>query len=330
MPHFLAVLAATQTTPSRRLGCAFVVAAIYVLVTLYPYGWEKPVAVNHAVWRSNGILAFDAPGIALTAAPPTWLESARSTHRLKISLRIKPHNASQVGPARILTVSNSPYERNITVAQDRRDLVLRLRTPQSDLNGIPERRVRDALFANVWCDIEIDVRPEELTLSVDGSEKLTARMDPEPLRRFDHLYRLAIGNELTGDRAWLGEVARAAISTSEGTIDYVDSRLLVLPRLLRWFHNEPALIPFRRYSPLDWLFNFLGFVPLGIVTGGLVAARGRTLRNMVLAIFPGCLLSLLIEICQWTMPEHYPSVDDLFFNTLGTAAGVAAMLALRR
>jgi hypothetical protein len=330
VPRFLQLLAATQTTPSRRLGFALVITAIYSSVTLYPYGWGQPIALNHAAWSSSGSLAFDAPGIARTVAPPGWLESVRSTHRLKISLRIKPHGASQVGPARILTVSRDPYYRNITVAQDRGDLVLRLRTRESDLNGIPERRVRNALSAGVWCDVVIDVRPEQLAIRIDGKEKLAVRLAADPLARFDDSYLLAIGNELTGDRAWLGEIARATVSTPEGAVDYLASKQLILPGLLRWFHNEPILIPFRQYNPPDRLFNFLGFVPLGVIIGGLVVARGRTRRNVVRALLPAFFLSLLIEICQWAMPEHYPSVDDLILNTLCASAGVAVMLALHR
>jgi hypothetical protein len=327
VPRFLQLLEASQTTRSRRRVFAFAITALYLSVALYPYGWARPLTVNHAAWRSSEILAFDAPGIAHTGAPPTWLGAVRTTHELKISLRVKPHLATQLGPARIFTISSDPYHRDITVAQDRSDLVLRLRTPSSDLNGMPERRVPNTFSAGVWRDIDIDVRPRELRVTIDGKARLHARIAARTLARFDDSYRVALGNELTGDRAWLGEMTRATVSTTEGTIDYLDPKMLVLPKLLRWFHNEPNLIPFRHYAPWDWLFNYLGFLPLGIVIG---ARRGPIFQKLVLATAAGFSLSLLIEMCQWAMPEHYVSVNDLILNTAGSASGVALMLTLRR
>ena len=103
--------------------------------------------------------------------------------------------------------------------------------------------------------------------------------------------------------------------------------MLVVPGLLRWFHNEPNLIPFRHYAPWDWLFNYLGFVPLGLLIG---VTRAATPRKIVLAIAAGFSLSLLIEIFQWLMPEHYVSVTDVMLNTAGSASGVALVSALRR
>jgi hypothetical protein len=180
--HFRQLLAETQTTPSRRLVFALVIAAAYLSVTLYPYTGGQPLVANHAAWRSSSILAFDAPGIARTEAPPTWLNDVRSTHQLKISLRVRPHGAFQSGPARIFTVSSDPYRRNITLAQDRADLVLRLRTPESDLNGMPERRVPNALSANLLRDVEINVRPEQLTLRIDGREEAERTTSRKPTR----------------------------------------------------------------------------------------------------------------------------------------------------
>ncbi len=129
--HFRQLLAETQTTPSRRLVFALVIAAAYLSVTLYPYTWGQPLVANHAAWRSSNILAFDARGIARTEAPPTWLNDVRSTHQLKISLRVRPHGAFQSGPARIFTVSSDPISpQHHNWPRIAADLVLRLRTPE--------------------------------------------------------------------------------------------------------------------------------------------------------------------------------------------------------
>jgi VanZ family protein len=323
------LFAVTTTLGRQRTFILAVIASLYLTVTLYPYDVESPIVANHAVPQGDKLLVFDAPGIARTTAPPAWLDDARSTHRLKILLRVSPHDTAQIGPARIFTVSRDPYYRDVTVAQDGSDLIVRLRTPVSTLNGIPEHRVRDALPAKTWRNVEVDVRPGRLTLTLDGKETLAAPLAADPLARFDDSYQLALGNELTGDRAWLGKIARAVVITPAGGIDYLEPGRLVLPRLLRWFHNEPNLIPFRHYDPLDWLFNFVGFVPLGLTLGLFATPGAATGRTILIATTMAFLLSLFIELWQWAMPEHYPSVDDLILNTLGTALGVAAVLSLK-
>lgn len=314
----------------RSFVLLLVITTVYLSITLYPYAWEQPLVTNQAARQEGELLVFDAPGIARTEDPPAWLESALSGQVLRISLRVKPHSAAQTGPARILTVSQDPYLRNITVAQDGTDLILRLRTGETDLNGIPEHRLPNVLAPHVWRNIEIAVSPGRLRVALNGREALVRRLPTKPLARFEKSYRLAIGNELTGDRPWLGEIARAQVSTREGTVDYLAPGMLVLPTLLRWFHNQPRLLPFRHQNPLDSLLNYLGFIPLGIVLGALVSPGTTPLRRILLGTLPGLLLSLLIEVSQWPMPERYSSVNDLILNTIGAASGFFAMLARRR
>jgi hypothetical protein len=53
-----------------------------------------------------------------------------------IKARIRPNNVEQEGPARIVTYSLTPLSRNFTLGQERQQLVFRVRTPASDLNGL--------------------------------------------------------------------------------------------------------------------------------------------------------------------------------------------------
>lgn len=69
----------------------------------------------------------------------------------------------------------------------------------------------------------------------------------------------------------------------------------------------------------DALVNLILFAPLGV---GLALAGVRARR----ATLMGALLSALIELAQTAIPGRDPSLGDVLFNTLGTVAGVTAVL----
>lgn len=69
--------------------------------------------------------------------------------------------------------------------------------------------------------------------------------------------------------------------------------------------------------------NLIWFFPLGLLLPLLTGAR----KSVILL---GFLLSLGIEVCQYIFGTGFTEVEDLILNTLGTAAGYGALLALRR
>jgi VanZ family protein len=90
---------------------------------------------------------------------------AEATQRIRLSAVVLSDAAEQFGPARIVTFSEGPYFRNVTLAQSRRDLVLRLRTRRAGSNGMDFRfRLPDAILPGV---------PTRVRASFDGG---TVRM----------------------------------------------------------------------------------------------------------------------------------------------------------
>lgn len=301
----------------------FLVAAVtvaYLLVGLYPYEWRSPLPKNHAERMSSGALRFGGPGIAETRGAPAWTDTVRRSHQLEVSLRVRPKRTSQTGPARIFTISKDPYRRNLTVAQEHDRLVLRLRTAETDGNGLPEYEIPKVFNYRRWIDINVCIMPRRIVVMVNGEARLDDRLPQAPLTSFNTSYRLAFGNELTGDRPWLGEIARATVTTAERRINYLDPARLKLPARLRYFHNRPQLIPFEDLAVKDAVVNLLGFVPFGMLVGWLFLEQKR--RLSVLAILPVFLLSAGIELIQWSIPARYASVNDLIMNTIGGGLGL--------
>jgi hypothetical protein len=299
---------------------AFTVIGAYPLVGFYPYEVRTPLEDNGAEWLADGTLRFGAPGIARTVSAPEWLDDSRRSHRLEVALRVRPFDLSQTGPARIFTVSQDLWHRNLTLGQEGDHLVLRLRTPDTDADGQPERYIPRVFTDKRWVELTLTILPGHIRVEVDGRGRFDNRLPNLPLEPFDPTYHLALGNEFTADRSWLGEIAQATVTTDASRVDYVDPARLELPRRLRYFHNPPRLVPFREVGAVDAVVNLLGFVPLGVLIGWLALERRRSLPGWT--ILPIFLMSLGIEAGQWWMPARYMSIDDLLLNTLGGAIGL--------
>jgi hypothetical protein len=113
-------------------------------------------------WTETAHAPQQRTAIALAGRP--WLESEGPASRLAadvhltnaFALRVEcaSDDPTQDGPARIVSNSQSPYRRNFTLGQRRADLVFRLRTPVTGLNGYPLETVVPNVFAtNQWQDI---------------------------------------------------------------------------------------------------------------------------------------------------------------------------------
>ena len=92
----------------------------------------RPLA---ATINEDGSIQFLSPGMARSVKPPEWLDYAIRLNKFSIRLRVRSRSPDQDGPARIFTVSADPCIRNVTIAQDSSDLVIRLRTPETSFNG---------------------------------------------------------------------------------------------------------------------------------------------------------------------------------------------------
>ncbi len=103
-----------------------------------------------AVITTTGALHFSGGGIVLNGVSTPLLEACKKSGAFSIELVFTTDNVAQKGPARIVSFSKDPYERNFTLGQEGKNLTLRLRTPKTGKNGsspevtlweIPQSRV---------------------------------------------------------------------------------------------------------------------------------------------------------------------------------------------
>jgi hypothetical protein len=125
--------------------------------------WSAPL---HGSSHQAGV---DLPGRPWlqTAGPAVHLARRfRETDAFTLRVRCATADVHQQGPARIMSNSWDPGLRNLTLGQQNRDLVLRLRTPATGPNGAnPELVVPDVF---------VDEQPRDILVSYDGARLLVA------------------------------------------------------------------------------------------------------------------------------------------------------------
>jgi hypothetical protein len=291
---------------------------IYLLFGTYPFNWQDPLPPNGAVRDRDGTLSFPSPGVA--RARTTWLPDAARTGRLNATVCARTRETAQTGPARILTFSRDPYFLNFTLGQEGSALIVRLRTGK-DGTGEIERKIPGVFASRAWRKIQMQVEPGALNVFVDGVLRLRQTLEGNPIAWFDASYGLLLGNEMSGNRPWLGDLRCASAGTPGNEVDLLAAGGAVIPWRVERLARPPQLIPFRDLGAADAVINLFGFVPLGVLAGILLQPGTRT--GWVLLWLPALVLSLTIEVVQFTLPGRFPSVNDLILNCAGAVLGLA-------
>jgi len=324
-------------SPSLLALATLAALVLYPAVSLWPYQWYAARFVaNGAVPLPGGGVRFASPGIALADGAPVWLAPALATHRLELSLRVRSLAVEQSGPARILTFSTSPGDSNLMVGQDGADLVLRLRTPWTDQIGTigdePVARLPGLFRTPAWADLRITVEPGRLRIVAGDGPPLERPLPPLPLANWDPAQRLALGNEVTYNRPWLGEIRRAVASSGGRTADHADTGRLEFPSAFVITAEFPKLVPLRQLNARDAVLNVFFYLPLGFLLARLLGAgRGRRPSRVALgALLAVAAVSLSMEVLQIFLPRRFPSIDDLIFNSLGGGLGIGLALWAQR
>jgi hypothetical protein len=238
----------------------------------------------------------------------------------------------QSGPARILTFSLNPYERNLTVGQEGADLIMRLRTASTDKNGMiegkPVARVPRVFLTSDWIDLRIAIEPERIRIRVGDEPVIDEVLPFRPLETWDPSYRLALGNEATGDRPWIGEIQRVVVQAGHSDVRYNETSKLEFPRIFLITMKSPKIVPFLGMNQKDAIENIVLYIPLGFLLGFLRGAghdRGHWafVSGMLVLV---AAVSAAMELLQFFVPLRAPSIDDVIFDTLGGGFGLVLAL----
>jgi len=89
-------------------------------------------------WLPGGGLAVQRPVLIASSTPGEKIIGAiKRSNAITIEAWIKPANTTQAGPARVVTLSKDPGNRNFTLGQKADAYEVRLRTTSTSPNGEP-------------------------------------------------------------------------------------------------------------------------------------------------------------------------------------------------
>jgi hypothetical protein len=188
----------------------------------------SPGAVS---WINGGGLAINASASIIAQSDETKIVSAcKASNELTLEAWIKPANSTQDGPARIVTFSLDSLSRNFTLGQEFSAYDVRLRTTTTSDNGVPSLATSSGAVNTQLTHVVFTRATSGVTkIYVNGGEATSGNTGGD-FSGWDAGHTLALANELSGDRPWLGEYQLAAIYCRGLSAAEVQQNYLAGPR----------------------------------------------------------------------------------------------------
>lgn len=264
---------------------------IYNKITEFP-DLNLTIHNNNSVsWIPYGLKIVGNPGIYSVNAAKDIFEKCFKSNEITLEVWIEPENITQIGPARILTFSESSSNRNFTLGQDADKFEIRLRTTETSNNGIPSLFSKaNSVKTNLTHIVYTRKNDGQVNLFING-EVDTNYFVQGNFSNWDSTYSLGLASEIMSNRLWLGKfyltsIYNRALSIEEVLQNYslkfngIDD-LLEKPTnltgvvqnetdvLLNWVDNsieELGFIIERKANKTDSLFKVIDSVGVDITT----------------------------------------------------------------
>jgi len=179
-------------------------------------GTGKPIDLRignlEGVRRTPGVLEVRGPAAIQSAQPAGSLATIfRRSGAITVEAWVRPANTKQEGPARILTFSSNSSNRNLTLGQEGNRFDVRLRTTRTTKNGLPSvESPQRSLASRRMHVVYTRSRGGQARIFLDGKPVSEKKVAGE-LTNWDAGYRLALADEVSGGRPWLGTYHLVAI-----------------------------------------------------------------------------------------------------------------------
>jgi mono/diheme cytochrome c family protein len=152
---------------------------------------------------------------ATTASSRKLHDMIKATGEYSIEAWVVPANVTQEGPARIISYSAGTDARNFTMGQTMYSYDFLQRSSTTDANGMPELQTAAG-------DEDLQATLQHVVLTYDPvngrrvyvNGQYTGDMDPVAggnLNDWDNSFAFVLGNEVSGDKPWLGKLRMVAI-----------------------------------------------------------------------------------------------------------------------
>ena len=174
------------------------------------------------VRRTKGTLEVRGKTLIRSDKPAAKVFNAvRRSGEITIEAWVRPANAKQDGPARMVTLSGGSSERNFTLGQEGDKVDVRLRTTKTSGNGIPSLNSPGrSLAPRLTHIVYTRNRGGRARLFLNGKQQAEKRVSGA-MANWNGKYRLALANELSSDRPWLGTLHLVAIYSRDLSVGEV-------------------------------------------------------------------------------------------------------------
>jgi len=190
---------------------------IYVLILgsflLWPFDFASFVR-NDARWveNSRGVEFLETGQAVSNSSTQEFFDRLVKAKGLTLEMWLKTEDLKQSGPARILSYSIDPLLRNFTVGQSRDQLVVRLRTTKTNLDGTnPHLIIADTFKIKNIQHVVVTYDLSEQRVYINGERRARSDALKGDFSNWDPSCKLVIGNEATGNRPWIGKIYYVAI-----------------------------------------------------------------------------------------------------------------------
>ena len=287
----------------------FFYCLLILIVGLYPFEFIKLCILNRINWLSdsNGIQISPCNEVSSAEPPIELFRSFINAEGLTIEVYIAVDDIDQIGPARIVTFSLDPYQRNFTLGQQSDSLILRLRTTASDENGVyPHFRANKVFGPGKKQHITVSYDGNLEKLYVDGKLGEISSALEGTFSNWDPKAFFVLGNEYTGDRLWHGKIYlvalyNRALGDEEIYQNYIDVR-----------SSDTTVIGSRQ--------NHNGLIRYYTFSEG----KGDVVYNQTEAIESGNLIPLNLRMnslkefsFEFNFQHMLSNLDDIVLNIIG-------------
>lgn len=173
---------------------------------------DLQVRQSSAVKWHDGSLHITAPVLIASRQPAQQLTDAvKKTGSLTLEAWITPGKRKQGGPARIVSLSANPSFRNFTLGQDGAKFDVRLRTTRTSTNGIPSLSTPAGSVTTQRTHVVYTFDSSGMARIYLNGKQVSSKRIAGNLSNWDRGFRLALANEMTSDRPWLGQFHLVAV-----------------------------------------------------------------------------------------------------------------------
>lgn len=174
----------------------------------------------YVTWGPSGGIHITEPTVITSGLPPTKLYSAcTTTNQLTLEAWIRPASLDQTG-ARIVSYAIDTRNRNFSLHQDGDRFYAPVRTTDTNPDGEPYVEAPAGTATGAIQHVVLARNGIETALYVNGAKVATSPIAGD-FSEWDPGYRLALGNEVSGDRPWLGDIYLVAVYCRKLTDDEV-------------------------------------------------------------------------------------------------------------